>query len=92
MSKKSLAKFYQDSKERLQKKIRDSNQSHSKEEKKQQHHHQWYKNVPQNDKQKVVENRKKYYKMLKTLYYNYKKSYSLSFFEQTWEFSLDWTR
>lgn len=72
MSKNSLATFYQDNKESLQKKTCDSNHSLSKEQKKEQYRRQWYKNVPQNDKQKkLVENRKKYYKMLKTPYYNH---------------------
>ena len=65
MSKHSLTKFYWDKKKSLQKKTRDSNHSLSKEEKNQQYRRQWYKNVPKNDKQKLVENRKKYYKMLK---------------------------
>ena len=65
MSKHSLTKFYRDKKESLQKNTRDGNHSLSKEEKKQQYRRQWYENVPKNDKQKLVENRKKYYKMLK---------------------------
>ena len=47
MSKDSLAKDYQDNKERLQKKACERYQSLSKEEKekKQQYGHEWYKNL-----------------------------------------------
>ena len=75
MSKDSLAKYYQDNKERLQKKACERCQSLSKEEKekKQQYGHEWYKNLLVAEKQKLVGYRKKYYKMRKMPYYNYKK-------------------
>ena len=78
MSKDSLAKDYQDNKERLQKKACERYQSLSKEEKekKQQYGHEWYKNLLVVEKQKLVDYRKKYYKMRKMPYYNYKKLFS----------------
>ena len=66
ISKDSSAKHYEDNKERLKKKACERDQSLSKEEKekkKWQYGHEWYKNLPENKKQKLVEHRKKYYKM-----------------------------
>ena len=61
MSKYSSAKYYQDNKERLQKNVRESYQSLSKEEKekKQQYRDKLYKNLPEDEKQRLVEYRKK---------------------------------
>ena len=64
MSKNSSAKYYQENTERLQKKQK--KQSLSKEEKKpRQYDHEPSKNLPEDKKQKLVEYRKKYYKMRK---------------------------
>ena len=67
MSKYSSAKYYQNNKERLQKKACERYQSLSKEEeeKKQQYACERYKNLPEDKKQKLVEYRKKYYKLRK---------------------------
>ena len=64
MSKNLSAKYYQENKERLQKKARERYQNLSKEEKekKQQYGHECYKNISENEKQELVEYRKKYYK------------------------------
>ena len=63
ISKNLSAKHYQENKERLQKKTRKRYQSHSKKCCK----------ISQKmrNKQKLVEYRKKYYRMRKMLYYNY---------------------
>ena len=68
MSKDSSAKYYQNTKERLQKKTHERCQSLSKEEKAkmQQHGRKRYKNLPEQEKEKLVEYRKKCYKMRKT--------------------------
>ena len=58
MSKISSAKYYQENKERLQKKARESL---SKEGKKRQYACEQYKNLSEDEKQKL-EYRKKYYK------------------------------
>ena len=55
MSKDSSPKYHQNNTERLQ----------EKKEKKRQYGHEQYKNLPEDEKQKHVECRKKYYKMRK---------------------------
>ena len=62
MSEDSSAKYYQNNKERLQKKARERYQSLSKEEKekKQQDSCEQNKKVPEDEKQKLVDYRKKY--------------------------------
>ena len=67
MSKNLSAKYYQEYKERLQKKARERYQNLSKEEKekKQQYGCERYKNLSEDEKQKLVEYRKKYYRMRK---------------------------
>ena len=69
MSKNLLAKYYQENKERLQKKASWRYQNISKEEKeiKQQHGRKYYKNLPEDEKQKLAEYRKKYYRMRKNV-------------------------
>ena len=68
MSKGSLAKYYQNNKDRLQKKTCQRYQSRSKQdkEKRRQYGCERYKNLPEVEKQKLVEYRKKYYKMRKS--------------------------
>ena len=63
MSKDSSTKYYQNNKERLQKKAPERYQSLSKEkkEKKQQYDQERYKYLPEDEKQNLVEYRKKYY-------------------------------
>ena len=61
MSKNSSAKYYQENKERLQKKFflkkkKKNNSSIG---------HERYKNLPEDEKQKLFEYRKQYYKMRK---------------------------
>ena len=75
MSKNLSAKFYQENKERPQKNVREKYQNLSKEEKenKRQYCRGRYKNLSGYEKQKLDEYRKKYYKMRKTPFYNYKK-------------------
>ena len=67
MSKNLSAKYYQENKERLQKKARERYQNLSKEEKekKQQYGRERYKNLSEDEKNKLVEYRKKYYRMKK---------------------------
>ena len=67
MPKDSCAKYYQNNKERLQKKVCERYQSLSKEEKgkKQQYDCEKYKNLLEDEKQKLIEYRKKYYQMRK---------------------------
>ena len=62
MSKNLSAKYYQENKERQQKKARERYQNFSKEkkEKKQQYGRERYKNLSENEKQKLVECRKHY--------------------------------
>ena len=72
----SSAKYYQDNKERLQKRTcgryqRLSNKE--KEKKKQQYGREQYKILPEDEKQKLDEYRRKYYKLRKKFLYNYKK-------------------
>ena len=66
MSENSSAKYYQDNKERLQKKfVKDIIAFLKKkmQQKKQQYGRERYKNLPKDEKQKLVRYRKKYYKM-----------------------------
>ena len=65
MSKNLSAKYYQENKERLQKKARERYQNLSKEEKEKKRHYGCgrYKNLSEDEKQKLVEYRKKYYRM-----------------------------
>ena len=67
MSKNSSAKYYQENEERPQRKAHKRYRSLSKKdkEKKWQYACELYKNLPQDEKQKLVEHRKKYYKMRK---------------------------
>ena len=67
ISKNSSAKYYQENKERPQRKARKRYQSLSKKdkEKKWQYACELYKNLPQDEKQNLVEHRKKNYKMRK---------------------------
>ena len=67
MSETLSAKYYQENKERLQKKAREKYQNPSKEEKekRQQYGRESYKNISEDEKQKLVEYRKKYYRMRK---------------------------
>ena len=60
MSKNLSAKYYQENKERLQKKARERYQSLSKEEKekKRQYGRERYKNLAKDERQKLVEYRK----------------------------------
>ena len=69
MSKIFSAKYYQEHKERLQKKTCERYQNLSKEEKekKQQHGCEHYKNLSEDEKQKFVEYRKKYYRIRKNV-------------------------
>ena len=66
--KDSSAKYYQNNKERLQKKAPERYQSLSKEKEENmwQYGCERYKNLPEDEKQKLVQYRKKYSKMSKT--------------------------
>ena len=70
MSKDSLAKYYQNDKERLHKKLMKNIKVFLKKKKKtkRQYGCQRYKNLSVGEKQKFVEYRKKYNKMKKTPY------------------------
>ena len=74
MPKTLSVKYYQENKERLQKKAWKRYQNFSKEEqeKKQQYGFERDKNISEDKKQKLVKYRKKCYKMRKNLFYNYK--------------------
>ena len=73
MSKNFWAIYYQENKERLQKKTYERNQNPSKEKKKKcQYGRECYKNLSENEKQKLVEYRKKYCKMKKKKCYQKK--------------------
>ena len=73
MSKNLSGKYYQENKERLQKKVRERYQNLSKEEnEKSDNMIEKVTKISQKMKKKLVEHRKKYYRMSKTLYYNYK--------------------
>ena len=68
MPKGSSAKYYQNIKERLQKKVRERYQSLSKEEKerkKLQYGRERYKNLPEEEKKSLLSIEKKYYKTRK---------------------------
>ena len=67
MSKIKSVKYYQDNKGKLQRSACERCQSPSKEEKKQQYGRERYKNLLEDDKQKLVEKRKKYHKMMKSV-------------------------
>ena len=67
MSKIKSVKYYQNNKGKLQRSACERCQSPSKEEKKQQHGRERYKNLLEDDKQKLVEKRKKYHKMRKSV-------------------------
>ena len=72
MSKNSLAKYYENNKER--KVVKDIKVFlKKKNEKKWQYGHERYENLLEDEKQKVVEYRKNIIKWDKTPYYNYKK-------------------
>ena len=64
---------YQNNKERLHKKAPEIYESLSKEKNKQQYGREQYKDLLADEKQKLLEYRKKYHKMRKTPYHNYKK-------------------
>ena len=64
MSKIKSVKYY---KGKLQRSACERCQSPSKEEKKQQYGRERYKNLLEDDKQKLVEKRKKYHKMRKSV-------------------------
>ena len=66
MSKIKSVKYYQNNKGKLQRSACERCQSPSKEEKKQQYDRERYKNLLEDDKQKLVEKRKKY-KMRKSV-------------------------
>ena len=71
MFKNLSAKYYQENKERLQKKAHERYQNLSKEEKEkrqQQYGCERYKNLSKDEKQKVAEYRKKYYRMRKNAF------------------------
>ena len=67
MSKNLSAKYYQENKERLQKKAleRHQNLSAEEKEKKRQYGRQRYKNLSEDEKNQLVEYRKRYHKMRK---------------------------
>ena len=67
MSTIKSVKYYQDNKGKLQGSACERCQSPSKEEKKQQYGRERYKNLLEDDKQKLVEKRKKYHKMMKSV-------------------------
>ena len=69
ISKTLSAKYYQENKERLQRKGCERYQSLSKEEKekKQQYGHERCKNLSEDENQKLAEYRKKYYRMRKNV-------------------------
>ena len=67
MSKIKSVKYYQNNKGKLQRSGCERCQSPSKEEKKQQYGRERYKNLLEDDKQKLVEKRKKYHKMRKSV-------------------------
>ena len=64
MSKHSWAKYYEDNEERLQSKVLKDTKVFLKK-KKQHYGGKRYKYLPENEKQKLAEYRKKYYKMRK---------------------------
>ena len=70
MSKTLWAKYFQEHEERLQKKLAKDikNLIKKKKKKKWQFGHERYKNLSEHEKQKLVESRKKYYRMRKKCY------------------------
>ena len=69
MSEGSSAKYYQENKDRLQKKAHERYENLSKEEKEkeQQYGCECYKNLSEEKKQKLARYRKKYYRMRKNV-------------------------
>ena len=67
MSQNLSAIYYQENKERLQKRALERYQNLLKEGKKWQYGHERYKNLPEDEKEKLVEYRKKYYTMRKNI-------------------------
>ena len=67
MSQNLSAIYYQENKERLQKRALERYQNLLKEEEKWQYGHERYKNLPEDEKEKLVEYRKKYYTMRKNI-------------------------
>ena len=65
MSKSLSAKYYQENQERLQKKLAKDIKIFLKKKEKQQYGCERYKNLSEDVKQKLVEFRKKYYRMRK---------------------------
>ena len=65
MSKDLSAKYYQDNNERLQKILRKMSRSFQRRKTKHQYGHEHYKNLLEDEKQKAVERREKYYRMRK---------------------------
>ena len=67
MSKTLSAKYFQENRERLQRKARERYQNLSKEEKEKKLEYgcEHYKNFSEDEKQKLAEYRKKYYRMRK---------------------------
>ena len=59
MFKNLSARYYQENKEKLQRKAREGYQNLSKEEKKRQYGRERYKNLSEDEKEKLVESRKK---------------------------------
>ena len=59
MFKNLSARYYQENKEKLQRKAREGYQNLSKEEKKRQYGRERYKNLSEDEKEKLVEYRKK---------------------------------
>ena len=82
MSKNLSAKYYQENKERLQKKARERypNLSKGGKERKQQYGCEHYKNLSKDEKQKLVEYRKKHYRMKKMLFVIVRKYFNLEIF------------
>ena len=79
MYKDSSAKYYQNNKEKLQKRLLRDIKFFLKMKRKikRQYGCEQYKTVPEDEKQKLAEYRKKYYKTKKITYYNYKKLFLL---------------
>ena len=73
MSKESSAKYYQNNKERLQKKLVKDIKVFLKKKKKRSDNMVVKDTKSEDEKQKLVEYRKQYYKLKKTPYYNYKR-------------------
>ena len=74
-SKTSSAKYYQDNKERLQKSL-----SKEEKEKKQQYGRECYKNISEDEIQKLLEYRRKVLQDGETFYHNHKKLFSFRHF------------